>query len=264
MEGDGFLHGYYIGSITTSRDESAYSDENRFLYESDDSRVNQVQAYYVITHMANWLIGYLAPAEEFSGSVDAIRSDQVNLDYDKPEVESKQLCYSLNLGMQGFDSTFLNVDVFAHEFGHHLVFSLNRQIANGMIHEALADYLAAAFTRDSVIEPSEWPGFDRDLTNDHRAPEDVITKGEYCDLLLSRMEADGVDEVYLAVGALVRIAVGIDRVVAAHHERPGGDLHHSLVTVVALLLADSVLAHEVRMTVRILLASRVIGAAREP
>ena len=193
LDGEGYLTGYYIGSIDPSTGETAHSEENEFLYDSDDARVNQVQAYYVITHMANWLIGYFSPSQEYLAVVDVIRSDRVNLEYNQAEVQSQQLCYELNMGMQGLNHTLLNVDVFAHEFGHHLVFSINRRIANGMIHEAMADYLAAAFTRDSAVEPSDWDGFDRDLENNHVAPDDVITKGEYCTILLGRMEADGID-----------------------------------------------------------------------
>jgi hypothetical protein len=196
LDGEGYLTGYYIGSIEPSTGETAHSEENEFLYDSDDSRLNQVQAYYVITHMANWLIGFFSPTAEYQATIDVIRSDRINLDYSRAEVQSQQLCYELNIGMDGLNNTLLNVDVFAHEFGHHLVFSINRRIANSMIHEAMADYLAASFTRDSAVEPSDWDGFDRDLDNDHLAPDDVITKGEYCTILLGRMEADGIDAEY--------------------------------------------------------------------
>jgi hypothetical protein len=196
LDGDGSLSGYYVDSIRASSGEAAFSEENRFLYESDDDRLNQVEAYYVITHMANWMIGYFTPASDFENVVQMVRSDEVTLYYDRAEVESKQLCYSLEIGMQGVSGTFLNVDIFSHELGHHLLFSLNRQIANSMIHEAMADYLAACFTRDSTIEPSEWPGFDRNVDNDWVAPDKVITRGEYCSILLGRMEDDGIDQVY--------------------------------------------------------------------
>lgn len=202
LTGDGTLSGHFLEALSASRGEQARSDDHIFLYGQDDERLNQVQAYYVLTHMANWTAARLTPAGDYTASLELIRSDRVLLDYGKPDVESNQLCYALNQGMQGFASTFLNVDVFAHEFAHHLVFSLNRQIENGMIHEALADYLAASFTRDSVVEPSEWPGFDRDLENDHRAPDDVITKGAYCDLLLGRMEADGVTADYPSLASI--------------------------------------------------------------
>lgn len=204
LAGEGVLSGHYIGSITPSIGETAYSEEEEFLYDSDDARVSQVQAYYVITHMANWLIGYFSPSLEYQATIDVIRSDRVNLQYHRAEVESQQLCYELNMGMDGLNHELLNVDVFAHEFGHHVVFSLNRQISNGMIHEALADYLAASFTRDSAIEPSDWDGFDRDLENDHTAPHDVITKGEYCSILLGRMEADGIDAEYPSLATTFR------------------------------------------------------------
>lgn len=196
LNGDGYLGGYYTGTIDPEPGEATYSDDNQFLYEINDNRINEVQAYYVFTHMANWLIGYFEPTEEFDNTIQLLRSDRVNLEYNRDEVQSQQECGSMHMGMQGLSSTVLNVDVFAHEFGHHIVFSLNKGIVSGMIHEALADYLAASFTQNSVIEPSEWSGFDRDLENDHRAPDDVITRGEYCALLLGRMEADGVDEVY--------------------------------------------------------------------
>ncbi len=196
LQGDGSLHGYYLSTITTSRGEAAFSTENRFFYDLEDDRLNQVEAYYVISHMANWLIGYLTPSDDYGATIDMIRSDNVHLYFDRPDVESKQLCYSLELGMQGISESLMNVDVSAHEFGHHLLFSLNRQIANSMIHEALADFLAACFTSDSLIEPSQWSGFDRNLVNDKHAPEDIITKGAYCDLLLGRMEQDGIDQVY--------------------------------------------------------------------
>jgi hypothetical protein len=201
LDGEGHLTGYYIGSIDPSSGETAYSQENEFLYYTDDARLNQVQAYYVITHMANWLIGYFSPSQEYQASIDLIRSDRVNLQYNREEVQSQQLCYELNMGMQGLNHDLLNVDVFAHEFGHHVVFSLNRQLANSMVHEAMADYLAASFTRNSAIEPSDWNGFDRNLENDHVAPDDVITRGEYCALLLGRMEADGIDSEYPSLAA---------------------------------------------------------------
>jgi hypothetical protein len=195
LEGNGTLSGYYISSIRPSPGETAQSDEEKYLYDSDDARVNQVQAYYVITHMANWLIGYFVPAEDYTNTIDALRSDRVSLDYNRAEVESLQDCITLNMGMQRLDDNLLNVDVFAHEFGHHIVFSLS-EITNGMIHEALSDYLAASFTQDSTIEPSDWSGFDRDLDNNHKAPQDVILRGEYCSILLGRMEADGIDQEY--------------------------------------------------------------------
>ena len=205
LDGDGTLSGYYISSIRPSTGETAQSDEEKYLYDSDDARVNQVQAYYVISHMANWIIGYFSPSQDYLATVDLIRSDQVDLEYHRAEVESQQLCYDLNMGMQGLNHELLNVDVFAHEFGHHLVFSINRQISNAMIHEAMADYLAAAFTRDSAIEPSaDWDGFDRDVDNEHVAPDDIITKGEYCALLLGRMEADGIDAEYPSLASTFR------------------------------------------------------------
>ncbi|HUU03545.1 MAG TPA: hypothetical protein VM425_19070 [Myxococcota bacterium] len=196
LQGDGSLRGYYLDSITASRGDAAYSAENRFFYDTTDDRLNQVEAYYVISHMANWIVGYFIPSNDYGTTLEMIRADKVHLYFDRPDVESKQLCYSLELGMQGVSGSLMNVDVSAHEFGHHLIFSLNRQIANSMIHEAMADFLAACFTSDTLIEPSQWPGFDRNLQNDNQAPEDIITKGAYCDLLLSRMEQDGIDQVY--------------------------------------------------------------------
>lgn len=203
LEGDGTLSGYYISSIRPSTGETAQSDEEKYHYESDDARVNQVQAYYVLTHMANWLIGYFVPMEDYTNTIDAIRSDRVSLDYNRAEVESLQDCITLNMGMEGLDDNLLNVDVFAHEFGHHVVLSLS-EIRNGMIHEALCDYLAASFTQDSTIEPSDWSGFDRELDNNHTAPEDVITRGEYCSILLGRMEADGIDQEYPSLANTLR------------------------------------------------------------
>ncbi len=196
LEGDGSLSGYFLVSVTTSRGETAFSDENRFFYDLEDERLSQVEAYYAVSHMANWMMGFLLPEDEYGTTIEMIRSNEVKLNYDRTDIESKQLCYSLELGMQGFSGNLMNMDVAMHEFGHHLVFSLNRDIANSLIHEAMADFLAACFTADSVIEPSEWPGFDRDLHNDNRAPEDIITKGEYCEILLGRMEADAIDLVY--------------------------------------------------------------------
>jgi hypothetical protein len=204
LDGDGTLSGYYISLVHPSTGEIAQSDEEKYLYDSDDARVSQVQAYYVITHMANWVIGYFSPSQDYLATLEVIRSDQVLLQYHRVEVESQQLCYELNMGMQGIDNELLNVDVFSHEFGHHLVFSINRQISNAMVHEAMADYLAASFTRDSAIEPSDWSGFDRDLDNDHVAPDDIITKGEYCTILLGRMEADGIDSEYPSLAATFR------------------------------------------------------------
>jgi hypothetical protein len=196
LEGDGRLHGYYIGSIEVDPGGEAYSDDNRFLYTTDDPGLNEVQAYYVITHQSNWFVGYLSPIEDYDITIQRLRSDQVTLDYNREEVQSYQHCRDLTQGMQGLDTTLLNVDVFAHEFGHHVLYALNRNISNGMIHEAMADYLAASFTQDSTIEPSGWSGFDRDLDNDHKAPDDIITRGEYCVILLERMQADGMDSVY--------------------------------------------------------------------
>jgi len=196
LAGNGRLDGYYIGSIDTSENEEAQADDHRFLYEVGDPRLDEVEAYYVITHMANWIAASLEQAG-ISGSVlPLLRSDEVHLDYGKYEVASKQLCYSLNMGMQGLHRAVLNVDVLTHEFGHHVVFSLNRQIGNSMLHEGLADYMAAAFTRDSAIEPSESPAFDRDVDNDRSAPGDVITREEYCQTLLDNMEQAGIEEAY--------------------------------------------------------------------
>jgi len=204
LTGDSRLHGTYVPSLTTSRDDVAAQEgkitesaEHRFVYDPGDPRLNEVEAYYVATHMANWLVGGLQPREEFSTAVGRARSNEFYLDYDKDEVESKQLCSQLLLGMRGVQRDLLNVDVFAHEFGHHLLFSLNHQIGNSLLHEGLADYLAAAFTNDSVVEPSlEWPGFDRDLANDFSAPKDVLTRGPYCQRMLDAIQAGNMASVY--------------------------------------------------------------------
>jgi len=203
LDGDGTLNGYYISSVHPSTGETAQSDDEKYLYDSDDPRVSQVQAYYVITHMTNWLIGYFVPAEDYTNTIDALRSDRVVLYYNRAEVESLQDCTTLNMGMLGLNNDLLNVDVFAHEFGHHVILSLS-EITNSMIHEALADYLAACFTQDGTIEPSDWSGFDRDLDNNHTAPQDVITRGEYCSILLGRMEADGIDQEYPSLANTLR------------------------------------------------------------
>ncbi len=196
LQGDGSLRGYFIDSVSTSLGESAWAEDNRFLYGLDDARLNEVQSYYVITHMANWLTGYVLDLDDSERVQQLLRADRVVLKFDRAVIESKQLCYSLEQGMWDLSHSLLNVDVMAHEFGHHAVFALNRSIGNSLIHEALADYLAASFTGDPVIEPSQWPGFDRNLDNTRIAPDDLIYKGDYCRSLLERMEAEGIDQVF--------------------------------------------------------------------
>ena len=201
LNGDGTLRGYLVASIGSSLVgsdgyEPASAEDLRFMYEPGDPRFDEVQAYYLIAGMAGWVASSLESTSASAQTLEVLRTDEVLLDYDNPEVVSRQWCGLLTLGMQRITDDRVNADVLLHEFGHHVVYSLNRNLENSMLHEGLADYLAAAFTDDSTIEPSESPAFDRSLENDHSAPEDVITRQEYCQQMLDTVEDEGLEETY--------------------------------------------------------------------
>lgn len=201
LAGDGTLRGYFVSHIESSHAgddgyEPAMSEDDTFVFEPGDPRFDEVQAYYLISSMAGWIASSADLAEASPTALEVLRTDEVFLDYDNPEVMSRQWCGLLTLGMQRVSSESVNADVLLHEFGHHVVFSLNRELENSMLHEGLADYLTASMTNDSVIEPSESPAFDRSLENDHRAPDDVITRGAYCRNLLDIVEAEALESTY--------------------------------------------------------------------
>jgi hypothetical protein len=166
------------------------------MYEPGDPRFDEVQAYYLVATMAGWIASTAQLDETSPSSLAVLRTDEVQLDYENPEVVSRQWCGLLTLGMQRISTDGVNIDVMLHEFGHHVVFSLNRDIENSMLHEALADYLAASLTNDSVIDASESPAFSRSLENDNRAPDDVITREVYCQNLLDVVETEGLETTY--------------------------------------------------------------------
>ncbi len=225
LEGDGTLRGYFVAGVGSSLEgtsgyEAAHSPIHSFLYTAGEPRFDEVQAYYVTTSMIAWVMAHLDDPVALEPSVDVLRGDEVLLDYGRAEVESRQWCSLMTMGMQRVTAPAVNVDVLAHELGHHIVMSLNSAIENSMLHEGLADYLAASFTNDPVLESSEWPTFDRSLEEERIAPDDIITREEYCQLLYDALHADSLETIYPGLlDALVFCLGGTaeEREAPAHH-----------------------------------------------
>jgi hypothetical protein len=223
--GDGTLRGYCVAAIESSRAgdpgyEPAFSSDLSYVYEPGDPRQDEVEAYYVVAQMGRRVMESLAPWPETETNLETLSDEAVFLDYARGEAESRQWCGLLTLGMQRLTAPRVNVDVIAHEYGHHVVYALSPDLENSMLHEGLADYLAAAFTRDSVIEPSESPLFDRDLDNDRRAPDDIITREAYCQGLLDQLTAAGLEELFPGLVA------SLDACLASPPEVLAAPAHH--------------------------------------
>ena len=154
LDGSGFLQGDWA-NIRGETGTPAYSPTNTFVYRRDDSRFEQVMAYYWITEAQKYIqsLGFGTTLRPVNMESQDIRINQLGIDnsysWDKHDV--------VRFGKGGVDDAE-DAEVILHEYGHAIQDSQQSPLGFGFtpeagaIGEGFADYWAV--TVSDVIAPT--------------------------------------------------------------------------------------------------------------
>ncbi len=152
LDGSGFLAGDWA-NVRGETGTPAYSPTNEFDYHRDDSRFEQVMAYYWITESQKYIqsLGFGSTLRPVNRESQDIRTNQYGIDnsysWDKHDI--------LRFGKGGVDDAE-DAEVLLHEYGHAIhdsqVSGFGVGAEAGGIGEGFGDYWAV--TVSNVIAPT--------------------------------------------------------------------------------------------------------------
>lgn len=158
LDGSGYLVGDYA-NIRGETGDPAFSETNTFVYTRDDSRFEQVMAYYWVTEAQKYIqsLGFGSTYRPINMESQDVRINQYGVDnsysWDKKDV--------LRFGKGGVDDAE-DAEVILHELGHAMLDSQSTPFGSfgasleaGSIHEGFGDYWAVTVT--DVLAPTPDP-----------------------------------------------------------------------------------------------------------
>jgi hypothetical protein len=156
-------------------------------YPVHDRLANQPAVYYVVTQMALAQQAAddalsLPPVEVFTGPFFLFDSFYTG--------------EGLTLGRAGLSGSRLDVDITAHEYGHHVVATLAPALHLSTLHEGMADFLSCAFRGDAAFMDSLPAPLQRPCDNDSAWPFDAYDTQQACALLAAGFKDAGWDQEY--------------------------------------------------------------------
>jgi hypothetical protein len=175
--------------------------DRHYDYEATDRRANQPATYWVVTemalahHAADPTLAPLPAVEAFTGPFFVF--------------DSFYGSGAMTLGRAGLSGTRLDVDIAAHEYGHHVVSTLAPGIKLSTLHEGIADYLACAFTGDAGFMDALPIALARPCDNEHTWPADAIDTHQACQVLKEGFAGAGWAEEYASEYEAVEACLGM-------------------------------------------------------
>lgn len=157
-------------------------------YAVTDPQANQPAAYYVVTEMAlslNVLDAELAaPAVALATGPFFLANS-----YYSPE-------HGVTLGRGGLPGGRLDVEMAAHEYGHHAVTTLAPGLSLSTLHEGMADFLACHQSKDPDLMATLPAALRRPCENARRWPDDAQNVQQACALLVQAFQQAGWSKSY--------------------------------------------------------------------
>lgn len=155
LDGSGYLRGKWA-NVRGSTGELAFSPTNRFLYNREDDRFEQVMGYYWVTQSQRYIqrLGFGVTRRPINEESQDLRINQYGIDnsfsWDKKDY--------LRFGKGGVDDAE-DAEVILHEYGHAMhdsqVPGFGFAIEAGSIGEGFSDYWAV--TVSDVVSPTPDP-----------------------------------------------------------------------------------------------------------
>jgi hypothetical protein len=189
----GALTGRFVSAVHETNlpkmDGTKVAEADRYYdYAATDRRANQPATYWVMTemplahHAADTTLAPMSAVEVFTGPFFVF--------------DSFYGAGAVTLGRAGLSGTRLDVDIAAHEYGHHLISTLAPGIQLSTLHEGIADYLACAFTGDPRFMDALPSALSRPCDNDHAWPTHALDTHQACQLLKQGFASAGWAEKY--------------------------------------------------------------------
>ncbi|MEJ7731555.1 MAG: hypothetical protein WKG00_20370 [Polyangiaceae bacterium] len=187
------LAGRFVSAVHETNlpkmDGTQVAEADRYYdYAATDRRANQPATYWVMTEMA--LAHHAADTTLIPPSAVEVFTGPFFV------FDSFYGTDAVTLGRAGLSGTRLDVDIAAHEYGHHLISTLAPGIEVSTLHEGIADYLACAFTDDPRFMDALPAALARPCDNDHAWPADALDTHQACQLLEQGFASAGWTEKY--------------------------------------------------------------------
>jgi hypothetical protein len=103
---------------------------------------------------------------------------------------------SITLGRFMLPEGKIDIHIAAHEYGHHVIFTLAPQIQSGTLHEGMADYFGCAVLPGVETLPAVPSFLVRACKNDRAWPSGKRTVKETCEGHVAGFQASGWDKLY--------------------------------------------------------------------
>lgn len=193
LAGTSRLEGQFIVGIQPKDWQSAYSEQESFVYTLDDQHLHEVQLYYAIVGMVGYYQPHMTLAELPPIQIDIRHTASFATSrYDLPN--------NLSVGLQGVIPQMLSVQITSHEYAHHLIMRHLSDL-DQILNEGLADYLAADFTKNPLIlslDRMDLPDalradaeamaiaaryLERSVDNELTYPDDAVSQRQLCQTL---------------------------------------------------------------------------------
>jgi hypothetical protein len=190
LSGTGQLKGTFVSDIAPDSWQPAQEDDDHFVYTMGDAHLHEVQAYYAVMGMVGTYQALMSTGEPSPIQIEiGERKSFAQSHYYLPDL--------LIVGLKGVKPDMVPIQILCHEYGHHLIMSRVPKIEQ-LLNEALADYLAAAFTGNprilsldrldvpqAVLDDPQALAIaarylERTVDNDLTYPDDVVTNEKLC------------------------------------------------------------------------------------
>jgi hypothetical protein len=185
------LSGRFVKSVHEGREgaQGTILREASRLYDFPfaDARVNHPALYWLFTEVA-------IEHKGLDKSVDYPALSVFNGDY--TVFFSHYAGDSITLGRFMLPQSKIDIHIAAHEYGHHIIYTLAQQITSGTLHEGMADYFGCAVMPSGEILPAVPPFLVRACKNDRAWPSGKRTVKETCEGHVAGFESSGWDKLY--------------------------------------------------------------------